>query len=544
MRLSIGPKSATSVTPGAKPSDVILKSKQDLPLTVVLFCGFCEPQADSVKRITYAPSRGASDEAVFQFTPQKRVDGYPYIGQLQLGVVDASTGRDYDRLVVDVAITDSRLVQDKLASPPATTVDAYSNEASSDWRPDVVLYATEEFGRSVSIQVEPISEEMKRRLNLAVGPDGEPRKFRSGVDDVALVNAMTSTAYGAMSAVGLQGPALLKVLSAAGVDASISKASRESLQLSESEQKKVTEILADAGQRLYRHLFADSPDADLRQLIVELESAAAEPGRTRPLRLRIYTTSISLPWQYIHPVGPNLDATKFWGLRFSLSVTRVNTGARARAAISSELPHPKVVFARYGKKDETVDLANKQEIQLSSLPIANNSLLIVDSGADLLGILEAQRKEISALFAFLHAASATQDSEPFLAFNDGDIVTSDRLERLLNRLPMEEQGVRYLASAPLIILNACETGPSVNMPHVTLENAMFQLGARGVVVTEVSVWIPLGHEMATRLIKRLGNREPISDALTAVRKDLYADKNNPLGLLYSYYGDPAATFRY
>jgi hypothetical protein len=73
---------------------------------------------------------------------------------------------------------------------------------------------------------------------------------------------------------------------------------------------------------------------------------------------------------------------------------------------------------------------------------------------------------------------------------------------------------------------------------------MFQLGAQGVVVTEVSVWIRLGHEMATRLIKRLGKGEPIGDALTAIRRELYVEKNNPLGLLYVYYGEPAATLRY
>jgi hypothetical protein len=32
---------------------------------------------------------------------------------------------------------------------------------------------------------------------------------------------------------------------------------------------------------------------------------------------------------------------------------------------------------------------------------------------------------------------------------------------------------------------------------------MFQLGAQGVVVTEVSDWINLGHEVATQLIAQL-----------------------------------------
>jgi len=94
-----------------------------------------------------------------------------------------------------------------------------------------------------------------------------------------------------------------------------------------------------------------------------------------------------------------------------------------------------------------------------------------------------------------------------------------------------------------VILNACETGPARNLPYVKLQNAMFQLGAQGVVVTEVSVWISLGHEVATQLIDRLAQGEHVSDALTAVRRRLHEEKRNPLGLLYAYYGDPAATLR-
>ncbi|CKR99002.1 Uncharacterised protein [Mycobacterium tuberculosis] len=50
--------------------------------------------------------------------------------------------------------------------------------------------------------------------------------------------------------------------------------------------------------------------------------------------------------------------------------------------------------------------------------------------------------------------------------------------------------------------------------------------------------------MGMQLITRLGKGEPVSDALTAIRRELYAKKRNPLGLLYVYYGDPAATLRH
>ena len=118
------------------------------------------------------------------------------------------------------------------------------------------------------------------------------------------------------------------------------------------------------------------------------------------------------------------------------------------------------------------------------------------------------------------------------------------MDALSNRLSGAElRTSRYLTGAPLVILNACETGPSRQLPYVSFQNVMTKLGARGVVTTEVSVWMSLGHEVGTRLIDRLGKGEAAADALTAIRRELYTEKRNPLGLLYSYYGDPSATLQ-
>lgn len=541
LRFDIGPKWDGSLVVDVTPSRDILNSTDDVPLTVILSCDFCEPNAEPSKRMTYRPSQGRSEEIRFQFTPKRRLDGTTYTDKLKLGIINDKTGQEYNRLVIDVAVSGT-------TAPVATsenTAIAYppsKREAPSDWSPDVVLYANEKMGRNISIEIQPVSDEMKRRLGpLALDGQGQRLEFSSGFDDVKVLEAMTTSAYGVMSDVSMQG-GFLKRLSARGTDSAVSPASQQSLKLTDTESENVSNAIAKIGQRLYGRLFADSEDLKLRKLIVELEKAAAEP-RDRPLRLKIVTNRISLPWQYLHPTG-NLHAENFWGFRFSLSVLRNNTPARGKGAAPNMQHARRVVFARYGSSaDSSVALANAQEHQLRMLPVAD--LDPVDSGSDLLAKLEQRRDEVSAIFAFLHAKSTTTDSEPQLLFNDGDIVTSDRLEQLLDKMPMElkEQYTRYLTGAPLVILNVCETGPSVNLPHVSLENVMFHLGAQGVVVTEVSVWTTLGHDVATRLISRLGKGEAISDALTATRRDLYAEKKNPLGLLYVYYGDPAATLR-
>lgn len=105
MDFDIGPKRNSSVLRDVAPSDDILKSKEDLPLTVVLVCGFCEPHAELLKRMTYRPRQRRSDAIRFQFTPQRREDGSAYIDKLQLEIVNDATGREYDRLVIDVAVS-------------------------------------------------------------------------------------------------------------------------------------------------------------------------------------------------------------------------------------------------------------------------------------------------------------------------------------------------------------------------------------------------------------------------------------------------------
>ena len=496
-----------------------------------------------MKRMTFRPSKGRSDEIRFQFTPQRRQDGNGYSEALQLAIINDETGREYDHLMVPVAVADNGAPvadgpSNALVFLPSNGVDR------TDWRPDVLLYANEEMGRNVSLSIQPVSTEMKRRLGpLALDAQGIRKVFRSGIDDAQLIDAMTNSAYGAMSAVSIQGE-LLKKLSATGTNPIVSKGSQDSAELTGTESGSVAGVIAQTGQRLYRHLFYSSADTDLRKLIIELEAAAVTAPNDKPLRMLVITNRLSLPWQYLHPVGQEVDANKFWGMLFSLSVMRVNNNAREKAVAPRGGQVSKVVFARYGSSaDPTVPLAEKQAAQLLLLPLAEADLLKVDTGADLMEKVSAQRKNIAGIITFLHATAGSEDTVPNLQFNEGDIVTSDSLEDLLNRVSPEEQDLRYLAGGPLVILNACETGPARNLPHVKLENAMFQLGAQGVVVTEVSVWISLGHEVGTRLIARLSKGEPVSDALTAVRRELYVQKRNPLGLLYVYYGNPAATLR-
>ena len=545
LQFGIGPQIADSVLSRIRPSPDIALSTEDVPMTVVLHCSFCDPNAESLKTMTFRIKAGKSEDVVFQFTPLQKPGLATYKDKLHLAIINDKTGRAFDRLTIPVTIVANNAASATTAAP-MLALRQPNGDDEDDWESDVVLYAQAESNDKVTVSVHPVSQKMKALLSdLAYDGEGKRRVFRSGVRDPNLVSAMSNSAYGAMSAVSMQG-AQLKKFSANGTNAIVSEASRQSLKLADNEEKGVVGVLGNIGQRLHRQLFGAKAQSDLRTLITRMENAAAQSGKPddRPLRLTIVTDDLSLPWQYLHPQGDKVEVDRFWGMRFSISVQRVSNGASGKGSSAEAAGPRKVIFAQYGADtDESIPHAKLQLEQLKSIyknkPRANVDLRRVRSGSQLLSEMTSGRKEIAAIVTFLHASAGTANDPPYLEFNKGDIVTSDSLEGLLNAVSVDDE-LDFLSRGPLVILNACETGPARKMPYVALEDALFQLGVRGVIATEVSVWISLGHEVTTLLLKRLEQGASISDALTAVRRELYLKKKNPLGLLYVYYGDPAA----
>jgi len=279
----------------------------------------------------------------------------------------------------------------------------------------------------------------------------------------------------------------------------------------------------------------------LAKAIEILEAYEEKHPKSGPLRLQIQT-DLDLPWQYIHPVG-HIEAMKFWGLRFNLAVDRTGFEVRGVPDSAGAEPPRKILFARYAlASDESTPFADEQ-IQLLR---GFSTVEIVDSNKKMVDALRAEHRSIAAIVVFLHASStevlASRPNTalpPSMIFAPSDKVSVEDLQKLLGereRIDIQAEP-RFLRGAPLAVLNACETGPStVALPYFTLENMMFRLGARGVVATEVPVWIPLANKMGQRLIIGLGHGESASAALTAARRELNKEFNNPLGLLYAYYG--------
>ena len=553
LRFGIGPRWASSVTPGLSPNAAILTATSDLRLTAVLACSFCDSHEAFMRDVVYRPSARESNVVSFTFTPRRptAAEGTQFAGRLELSVFNDNTLQEYDRFVVPVSIAEEGTIPEVPTQAPLAR--PYAEPADAPLAADAVLRVVEDAGRQLQIEVIPLLPAVKTALEpLTFTADGLPRRFRTAPLNQRDLEKITTGAYARASAISLQGD-LARRLDRGGPHPIVSPNALKTLMLSPAEAKNISTIIAETGQTLYRRLFVDGPDGgDLSRVIGMLEAAETDLGR--PLRLHVVSDHLVLPWQYLHPVGPTIDPARFWGLRFDLSVQRVGNGAPERLGAAPSGTSRTVVFARHGStSDQTVPLAMSQIAQLKSLPVP--ALKVVASGQELLTLLRSpsqDRAKVSAIVTFLHATSGkglvtNDDPEgPLILFGDQDVVSADVLQSLPNSQSVEERRRerRYLGGAPLFILNACETGPStIALPHSTFEEVAFELGAQGIVVTEVSVWVTLGHDVGTRLLRKLGAGQTVGHALTDVRRELLREKNNPLGVLYAYYGDPAATLR-
>jgi CHAT domain len=543
LTFGISPRWLANSVLKANPNPEITHSHENVPLTVTLTCNFCAPHPAFIEHMIYQPAKRSSNFVTFDFVPvppdgagTSRADA-----RLVLSVVNTPSGMEHDRLTIPILMLRGGQIEEQ--GQPVMLSGALERPISSKLPAvvDVRLVVFTHQNQGVQIEVQPIREDLVRLLKPYVYDGENPKRFTTGVYDQDQLRKLTTGAYAQLSELTLHGS---RASRPGGVP--ISKHSLVTSILDDAEASDIRDAIALTGRPLYRELFVDKADPSLGKAIELLEGYEDDHRGSAPLRLQIQT-DFDLPWQFIHPTGETISAMKFWGMRFNLSVDQTLFEVTGVAGSNGAQPPRKVVFARYAlATDPSTPLAEEQIQLLKTF----STVEIVDSNEKMITTLRTQRKSIAAIVAFLHASSSEVIADrpniplpPSLLFAPADAMSVDRLAVLLDertRTAIQAEP-RYLGGAPLVILNGCETGPSTrDLPYFTLENLMFKLGAQGVVATEVPVWIPLANEVGHRLLVRLGQGEAASTALLETRRELNDKFNNPLGLLYAYYGNPTS----
>jgi hypothetical protein len=282
----------------------------------------------------------------------------------------------------------------------------------------------------------------------------------------------------------------------------------------------------------------------------------------RPLRIRIESQTVFVPWQFLHPFKEKMNSNKFWGFRYELIVDPQESKPDSIYPGFSKDSNGQIIFVKY-KSDSTDDESNQVvatlgDFQFDFLTSQTTATVIkVDTWDSFQHAVRDHIADVQMIFAFTHADNGTvlqpvPEGEftavhliagPKLRFGKNEYISALDLDSLPSTLELPRI---VMIQRPLVILNGCETSSGGYFASKTLNfpSIFLQFGARGVIATEAPVWDMFGFYFGKTLITNLKSGKPASIAVLDARKEWLKDAKNPLGLLYSYYGGVDAAIQF
>jgi hypothetical protein len=269
----------------------------------------------------------------------------------------------------------------------------------------------------------------------------------------------------------------------------------------------------------------------------------------RELRINVIAERFAFPWSLIYalpfkPTDP-VDPNGFWGYRHIIEYTP-QFSARQPTAFAPEIRagdrlHFGFVF------DQTIDAQFNAPIigeQRQTLPgIGGVTVTEYDTRDKFLDLLSRSQGVPHIIYFYGHAVSRSPGEkdaatgieyglgDSYLSIN-GEAVTLDEMN-LYAGLDLDR-----FDSAPLVILNACESAELSPELYNGLVPYLIGRGARGVIGTEVLMPAYFAAEFAPALLRRFaaGNTR-LGDLLRDLRREYLREKRNVLPLIYALYSN-------
>jgi hypothetical protein len=210
------------------------------------------------------------------------------------------------------------------------------------------------------------------------------------------------------------------------------------------------------------------------------------------------------------------------------------------------------LFAAY-RSDRADDVAARANLFARHVDdLLPKHLDVADSRKEFLDRLTHEGYKLRLIIAYGHATSGTvvdssPGGQPILTEDAGGprfaFAKAEYLEPadIDDYTPPPDDGL-LLAGQPVVLFNACETGGGgVNpMNNNGFVGALTRAGARAVIVTETPVWNNFAYHFGQHVFDGLVQGLSVSAALRNARLRHLREWNNPLGLVYTLYGNPAA----
>jgi len=297
-------------------------------------------------------------------------------------------------------------------------------------------------------------------------------------------------------------------------------------------------------------------------------------GNQSSLVVYISTPSqIFIPWNFLYdktyllmtdPLKAKYDKNGFWGYKYILDIypggPRTTVRSKEKKNASDLLL---ATFSEESKKEEFqkskyIKLRNRHLSFFNQIFPEQSKWMDVRDENTLFNTLKTHN-DLDVIYFFAHGDDAAlAEWKTNIRGEEDRIFQVDAREPLIILTPPPSQqpaisprhimqlannDAVFLKNAPLIFLNACETGEDYSFGADSFVASLFHLGARGIVVTEDKVLMKFAAQFGTRfLTEYLKNKSPIGKILLKLRRDYMDRFFNPFGFLYSYYGDSQLRF--
>ena len=541
-------KSATDAASHAVSSE-ILAAKENLPLTVTMNCPFCQAPPVSSRSMVYLPNKGYSTYAEFDFTPlRKKLQGSSGVGQIGFLIYKEATR-------VDSVPVNVRIVAD---GQPSATVPIQQPHPSaapsielSSWQRPIDLKLTIRVDNSQRVQVSIVgSDEIERLFN---GQNRQPDRSLKFLDTGLMateIPKLASNFYKDLYAI-IDGDSSLRQ-KLVGADPAVVPVINN-LTLTESDQQALLRAFAKHGALWYHELFIIYADPALRKMI---EMFGNYPSPDHPRRVQIESSGLYLPWQILIPsAAGDLDGTAFWGFRYELSVEPMSIAIPGPVRGPAAYAQGPLVYGKYASSiagDVVGELA-ESERQAIEGDLRFPGVITVGSAKAFIDSLTQQRSALQMIVTFTHGQSGTVFADsgtvsedaagPKLIFSASEAALNvDDLNGLISNLPPDETYV--FPRSPFVLLNGCETGTAgffatTNQDFV---GTFLRMGSSAVIATEAPVWTFFGYSFGLDLLRAIRSGAPVASALLTTRQQYLNQAKNPLGLIYSAFGEPDAAF--
>jgi hypothetical protein len=287
--------------------------------------------------------------------------------------------------------------------------------------------------------------------------------------------------------------------------------------------------LAHEGNNAFHMIFQDPiASSAIRDLI----------NRQDTLAIEVQSENFFLPWELLYDGDPTVVRYKnFWGLRYIIARCIV------RDMTSRGVPRPDLVT--FGvpsialQTDKSLKYVMSEEIPYFE-GLSRNARIHLLKLRDLDPKNKAQD---SKYFASYCHSKAVQISHFACHAQYVEKPRHHSYLKLSNDFCLSLRDIRNLqlelAGYPLVFLNACETGLRNPLQTLDFVSLFLSIGARGVIVTEADIPDRFAAQFVKHFYQSFLEGEGIGHCLLETRRHFLEEYDNPLGLIYGFYGDPS-----